>query len=339
MIKEISEQKDTISRAINQDPEEIEKISQILRRGRGIFLIGCGTAGKVCSIGEYFLSHIARTHTNPVVASEFSYYEKFLEPKNLVIAVSQSGETADVIEALEIAKKKKVNILSLTNVESSTVARLSNFCFKINAGPEKAVASTKAATAQMAILLLVSFAVAKKLKEGKRVLIEAASKINDMLNPRYEEYIEKQAKKIFKQENMYIIGKGPNFPLALESAIKIQEVSYIHAEGFAAGELKHGPIALVSNKVPCIVLGDSDEKIQREVLSSAEELKTRGGHIIGISPNNAPVYDIWIRVPDCGLAQHIVNLIPVQILAYYLALLRGLNPDMPRNLAKSVTVK
>jgi len=339
MIKEILEQKETIYRAINQNPQEIEEISQILRRGRGIFLIGCGTASKVCAVGEYFLSQIADIHTNPVVASEFTYYEKFLGKKNLIIAVSQSGETADVIEALEIAKRKKAKILSLTNVPSSTVARLSDFCFKINAGPEQAVASTKAASAQIAILLLVAFAVKNKLKEGRRVLIETASQINDMLNPRYEKYIEKQARKIFKQENMYIIGKGANFPIAMESAIKIQEVSYIHAEGFAAGELKHGPIALVSNKVPCIILGDSDSRVQREVLSNAEELKARGGLIIGIAPQNAPVFDIWIRVPDCGPAQALVNLIPIQILSYYLAVLRGLNPDMPRNLAKSVTVK
>jgi glucosamine--fructose-6-phosphate aminotransferase (isomerizing) len=255
-----------------------------------------------------------------------------------MVVVSQSGETADVLEAMEVAKEKGVQILSLVNVEGSSIQRQSDYSFLINAGPEKAVASTKAATSQLSLLLMIAFAVAGKLEEGRKVLIESASKINDMLNPRYLTYIKAVAEKIYKQENIYIIGKAENYPMALESAIKIQEVSYIHAEGFAAGELKHGPIALIEGGVPCLVLLSKDENYQ-DVISNAIELKSRGGYIIGISPENNQIFDQWIKVPDVNEASSIVNIIPVQILAYYLAVLRGKNPDMPRNLAKSVTVK
>jgi glucosamine--fructose-6-phosphate aminotransferase (isomerizing) len=207
-----------------------------------------------------------------------------------------------------------------------------------NAGLEKAVASTKATTAQLAICTLLAYATVDKLSEGKQLLIETASKINDMLNPRYECHIEELAEKIKDTESIYIIGRGSNYPMALEAAIKLQEVSYIHAEGFAGGELKHGPIALISKNTPCIALVSNNE-CKQEILSNAIEVKARGGYIIGIAPENAEVFDYWIKVPDVGNTSPIVNIIPIQILAYKLAVLRQNNPDMPRNLAKSVTVK
>ena len=173
---------------------------------------------------------------------------------------------------------------------------------------------------------------------GKQSLINTASQINEMLNPRYEEYIMKIAQKIKKVESMYIIGRGSNYPMALEAAIKLQEVSYIHAEGFAGGELKHGPIALISKNTPVIALVANDRN-KKDILSNATEIKARGGYIIGISPEKEEVFDFWIRVPDTGESSPIVNIIPVQILAYQLAVLRQNDPDMPRNLAKSVTVK
>lgn len=338
MIKEIFDQKDTLYRAITQDDEKIQAVAEAMKQARGTFLLGCGTAGKMCQAGEYFLSTIAHRHVNFVPASEFSLYHHFLTDKSLIIAVSQSGETADLLEAIEVAKKKGCQILSLVNVEGSSIQRTSDFSFLINAGPEKAVASTKAATSQLALLLLIAYAAAGKLEEGKRVLLEAASQANDLLNPRYEEHIAALAKKIKKQENAYIIGRAANFPMALESAIKIQEVSYIHAEGFAGGELKHGPIALIHDKVPVIALFGNDE-VKKDLLSNAIEVKSRGAFVIGVGPENNDVFDYWIRVPDVGAAQPILNLLPVQILAYYLAIERGLDPDMPRNLAKSVTVK
>ena len=191
---------------------------------------------------------------------------------------------------------------------------------------------------QAALLLLIAYAIQGKLREGRWALAEVASEINDMLNPRFLTYIKGVAEAIKEHDNLYIIGKAENYPIALEAAIKIQEVSYIHAEGFAAGELKHGPIALISRGTPCISIIANDE-VKQDVLSNTMELKARGGYIIGISPDRHDVFDQWIKVPDVGVASPLVNIIPIQLLAYYLSTLRGLNPDMPRNLAKSVTLK
>lgn len=338
MLKEIMEQKDSILRAINQDTDDIMHIAQTVKNSRGCFLSGCGTAGKVCMAAEYFFSIIAERHVNYAPSSEFPIYHHFLKPESLLIVVSQSGETADVLEAMDAAKSKGAKVLSIVNSEGSTIARQSDFSLHIKAGPEKAVASTKAATAQMALFLLITTAMKGQLQEGRRILAEVASRINDMLNPRFLDYIKEVAEKIQKHENLYIIGKAENYPMALEAAIKIQEVSYVHAEGFAAGELKHGPIALISEGTPCISLVANDE-VKSDVINNTIELKARGAHIIGISPDKHDVFDEWIKVPDVGVASPLVNIIPVQLLAYYLGVLRGLDPDMPRNLAKSVTVK
>jgi len=338
MIKEITEQKDTIARAINQDTEEIKKIANAIKKAYGTYLVGCGTAGKVCHAASYLFSRVAHRHVNVTFGSEFPSYKDFIKKGSLIISVSQSGETADSLEAIEVAKKRGAKVLSIVNVEGSTMDRISDYSIHVKAGPEKAVASTKATTSQMAILTLLAYAVAGKLEEGRKLLIETASKINDMLNPRYEQHILKLAKKIKDFESMYVIGKASNYPMALEAAIKLQEVSYIHAEGFAGGELKHGPIALISKGTPCIVLASNDETY-KEILSNAMEIKSRGGYIIGVGPKNEKIYDFWIKVPDVGNTSPIVNIIPIQILAYQLAVLRKNNPDMPRNLAKSVTVK
>ncbi len=338
MIKEIMEQKDTLNRAINQDPKIIEALAKEIKKAFGTYFIGCGTAGKVGMVGEYLFAKIAKKHINFCFGSEFPNYKDFLTDKTLLVAISQSGETADTLDAMEIAKERKVRVASIVNVENSSIARLSDVVIPIKAGPEKAVASTKATTSQLAILTLLAYACNGGIKNGKQLLINTASQINDMLNPRYENHIMNIAKKIKDVESMYIIGRGINYPIALESAIKLQEVSYIHAEGFAGGELKHGPIALISENTPVIVLVAKDET-EKEILSNAMEIKSRGGYIIGVSPDNHSVFDFWIKVPDANMASPIVNIIPIQILSYQLALLRKNDPDKPRNLAKSVTVK
>lgn len=337
MIKEILEQKETIMKAINQDEREIRRVANEINKAFGVFLTGCGTAGKVCQTGEYVFSNVANKHVNYVVSSEFPNYRNFLTKKTLLITVSQSGETADVLEAVKAAKEKGVKVISLVNVKGSTLDRVSDITFLIKAGPEKAVASTKATTAQLAILYLLAYACAGKLNEGKKLLLETASKINDMLNPRYEEYIKKLAKKICREKNVYIIGKALNYPMALEGAIKIMEVSYIHAQGFAGGELKHGPIALIEKGSPCIVLTANDG--MNNIIGNAMEVRARGGFIIGVGPKRNEVFDYWLKTPDVGLASPIVNIIPVQLLAYHLGVLRGCDIDQPRNLAKSVTVE
>jgi len=338
MIKEIIEQKDTLNRAINQNPEIVDQVASEIKKAKGTYLVGCGTAGKVCMVGQYLFSKISKKHVNFAFGSEFPNHQEFLTDKTLMICVSQSGETADTLEAIEVAKKKGVKVVSIVNGESSTMARISDIVIPIKAGPEKAVASTKATTSQLAILTLLAYACNGGVHEGKQLLINAASQINDMINPRYEDHIMKLAEKIKDVESMYIIGRGMNYPIALESAIKLQEVSYIHAEGFAGGELKHGPIALISDQTPVIALVANDS-MKQEIISNATEVKARGGYIIGIAPENHEVFDYWIRVPDVQDASPIVNIIPVQILSYQLAVLRENDPDMPRNLAKSVTVK
>ena len=338
MLKEIMEQKGSIARAVNQDEEQIETLARAILGAQGTFLVGCGTAAKACMAAEYFFSVIAGHHVNFAPASEFKLYHRFLKPESLLIAVSQSGETADTLEAMKIAKAKGAKVLAIVNTEGSTIAREADFTLHINAGPERAVASTKALTGQMAVLLLIAYAMIGKLPKGRTRLLETAAAINDMLNPRYMQFIEMIAERIQESSDLYIIGKGWNYPMALESAIKIQEVSYVHAEGFAGGELKHGPIALIEKGTPCIALVGNDE-VRTDIISNAIELKARGGFIIGISPERHEVFDEWIKVPDVDTAQAIVNIIPVQVLAYFLAVKRGKDPDMPRNLAKSVTVK
>lgn len=338
MLKEIMDQKLTIASSINQDESQIFRVAEAIKNAKWTFLVWCWTAWKVCHAWMYFFAQISWKHVNSVPASEFPIYHQFLNDKSLLIVVSQSWETADVLEAINVAKKKWVQIIALVNAKWSSIERAADFTLNINAWIEKAVASTKAATSQLSLLLLIAYAVAWKLVEWKQVLVRASSEVNDMLNPRYFDWIKKVADGICKQENAYIIWKWANFPMALESAIKIQEVSYIHAEWFAGWELKHWPIALISSWVPCIVLFSNDET-RGDVISNATELKARWGFIIWVWPVNDQIFDVWIKVPDAESAGPIVNIIPIQILAYFLAVCRWLNPDMPRNLAKSVTVK
>lgn len=338
MLKEIMDQKETITNAINQDDLEIMHVAKEINNAKGIIFIGCGTAARVCHFAEYAFSHIADKHINFIPASEFENYKNFLLPETLIIAISQSGETADVLDALKVAKQKDSKIISIVNVPNSSMTKISDYSFLINAGPEKAVASTKATTSQMSITTLLAYACAGKLREGDRVLVNLAGEINHMLNPRYSEHIKKLAQIIHKKENIFIIGRGLNFPIALESAIKIMEVSYIHAQGFAGGELKHGPIALIEEGVPVIALVGKDNI--EEVISNAVEVKSRGAYVIGIAAENNEAFDYWIKTPSSEeITSPIANLIPIQLLSFYLGILRGHDVDYPKNLAKSVTVK
>ncbi len=334
MIKEIFDQKQSLTAAINHTDQEIKNFISDLQSGNGVYMIACGTAHKVCIAAEYYFSYIAGRKINVVPASEMPAFERFINKKTILFAVSQSGETADILEVLEFGKKRGAKILSITNVESSSIARISDNHLSIHAGKEKAVASTKATTSQMALLLLLAYADNNRLNAGRLVLQDLASNVNDLLNPRYEKYIKSVAETLKDSNNIFIIGRNSLYPIALESAIKIMEVSYIHAQGFAAGEMKHGPIALIEKNSPCIVLGCDNETI-----SNAIELKSRGAKIIGVASENHMIFDQWLKIPSAGTAISIASVLPIQILSYYLATLRGLDPDMPRNLAKSVTVK
>ena len=340
MLKEILEQPNTIRLATMQDEEELNSIANKIKNAYGSFLIGCGTAGYAALAGSYFFSKISRKHINFIVGSEFPSHQYFLTDKSLIIAISQSGETADTLEAVEVAKKKNSKVLGIVNVMGSSLMRYADYPLMTNAGPEICVCSTKAFTSQLSLLLLLAYAINNKLDEGKKLLLKTSEELKKLLDKNYLENIKKLAEKIIKErhQHIYVIGRSFNYSIALEAALKIKEVSYIHAEGFAAGELKHGVIALIEKGTPCIAIVANDEE-KSAMISSATELKARGGFMIGIAPENNPVFNYWIKVPDLGNASPIVNVIPAQLLAYYLAVGLGHDPDKPRNLAKSVTVK
>ncbi len=338
MLKEIMEQPLSLDKAIHQEDAKLEEFARLMKESEHLFFIGCGTAAKMAKLGELYAARVAGKLANTYVGSEFAAYGQFLNKKSTIFAVSQSGETADVLEGLSIAHKEGARILSLLNVVGSSIDRMSQKSLFLNAGPEIAVASTKAATAQIAILILIAYALGKKLADGKHVMRGVVKDIKAWLTPDLSHEIKQIAMRLNAHDDIYIIGRGLNAPLAQEAAIKIQEVSYIHAEGFPGGELKHGPIALIEKGTPIIALIPNDET-RRDMESNTMELRSRGAYVIGIAPEHSKLFDEWIKVPDLGVASPIASIIPIQLLAYHLAVLRGNDPDKPRNLAKSVTVK
>lgn len=338
MLKEILEQAHSLDQAVRQDDTKLTEIVKLIRESQHHFFIGCGTAAKMAKIGELYFAKLAGKLAPTFVGSEFGAYSEFLDKRSLLFAVSQSGETADVLEALTTAKQNGTKIVSLLNVVDSSIDRMSHRSLYINAGPEIAVASTKAATAQIAVLLLLAHFAGGKQAEGKHLLRSAVRDIKAWLAGDIVHETRKVAERLRLATDLYIIGRGISAPVASEAAIKIQEVSYIHAEGFPGGELKHGPIALIGPGTPVIAIIPNDET-KRDMQSNTIELKSRGAYIIGIAPEYDKLFDEWIQVPDLGLASPIASLIPIQLLAYHLSLLKGNDPDKPRNLAKSVTVK
>ena len=337
MLKEIYEQPEIVRNIAQNYGEQINQLVKLIKEARGTFFIGTGTAFNACLAGSYLFSKVAHEHVNCVVGSEFNYLADFINDKSLVIALSQSGETIDVIEPLKMAKQKGAKIAALVNNVGSTIWQMADYKIPLDAGPEMAVASTKAYIAKLSILLLVTFALVGKLNEGRKLLNAAGDEVERLIFEKAENF-RKIAKELAKHEHIFTIGRGLSYQSALEAALKIKEVSYIHTEGLAGGELKHGPIALISKGTPCIVFAPMDETYDA-IISNATEIKTRGGYIIGVSPKNHQVFDRWIRVKDVGVASIIPNVIPSQLFGYYLAVEKGLDPDKPRNLAKSVTVK
>jgi len=338
MLKEILDQKDSIPTTLAISKKEIAAAVRMLKSASKIFMTGCGTAGHMCMGGEYFFIEKAGHATPFVPASEFHKLAPFIDGKSVLITVTQSGETADLLEAIKEAKGRGAKILSLVNVRNSSVERESDLVLPINVGVEKAVASTKAATSQLALLILLAHALGGDEAAARRLFVRAVAGLREWLSPALLKKIEHAAKRFVAREHLYVIGKSLYFPVALEAALKIKEVSYIHAEGLASGELKHGTIALIEKGTPCMVFIANDA-FKNDLLGSASELKARGAFLIGISPEKHPVFDEWIPVPDMKEASPLTHMIAAQIFAYYLSVQRGHNPDMPRNLAKSVTVK
>lgn len=337
MIKEIYEQPKVIRNIINNYSDQILSLSKKVEKAKGTFFIGAGTAYNAGLAGTYLFSKFARLHINTAFASEFNYLEDFLNKRSLVIALSQSGETIDVIEPLARAKRKGSTIAAITNAPGSTIHRMADYKLLLNAGYEKAVASTKAYTAKLSVLSLLTFAMTGKIDEAKSILVKTAMEIERILSDENEK-IKKIALKLNESPNVYVIGRGVSYSSALEASLKIKEVSYMPSEGLAGGELKHGPIALVTKGTPCIVFAPKDETYS-SIISNATEIKTRGGVMIGIAPQNSSAFDYWIEVKDLSFGTYVAQIVVVQLIAYYLALSKSLDPDMPRNLAKSVTVK
>lgn len=338
MLKEIFDQKTVLLDGVRKNYTGIDTVADLIRSSYGTYFIGCGTAAYACLAGTYFFSKIAGRHVNFSVGSEFGYLLDFLTPKSLIMALSQSGETIDILEPLKKAKEKGVAVAALVNVFGSTLHRLADYPIELAAGTEKAVVSTKAFTAKLAHLLLLAYTVAGKKDEAMRLLETTNDAIKDTVSDESLARIKQVAKYCAAKEHAYSIGRGVSYPVALEIALKIKESSYVHAEGFAAGELKHGVIALIEEGTPCIAVLPSDETYPA-TLAGCLEMKARGGKIIGIATKQHPAFDYFLPIADCGIASCIPAAITGQLLGYFIAIEKGLDPDMPRNLAKSVTVK
>lgn len=336
MIKEISEQIQILTQITLEQKQNILNASALIKKAYGTYLIGCGTAFYAALSATYLFSKIARRHINCTVGSEFSYLVDFLKDTSLVIAFSQSGETIDIISSIKKAKEKKTKILAITNVLGSTLYRMADYRLLLNAGPEKCVLATKSFTSKIAFIYLIAHALSGNYDQGVLEIKKAVKQIGHLLDQKNK--IKELAEKLKNKDHIYILGRGVSYPTALESALKIKEVSYIHAEGFAAGELKHGVIALIEKGTPVIIYNPEDETFE-DTLSSAYEVKARGAYTIGVSSKNNKIFDEFIEVENCNDATIIPNVVVAQLLGYYLALSKGFDPDKPRNLAKSVTVK
>jgi glucosamine--fructose-6-phosphate aminotransferase (isomerizing) len=357
MLKEIFEQPTTLRNAIrgrlnyeegtarlnglNLQYEELHLIDRII-------LSACGTAWHAALVGEYMIEDAALIPVEVEYASEFRYRSPIINEGTILFVISQSGETTDTQAALREAKRKGATVLGICNVVGSTIARESDGGVYIHAGPEIGVASTKAFTSQMMVLSLVSLLLGRmrtmSLERGRKI-IDAMYKIPDQVERilKKDEDIKAIAEKYYKKNNFLYLGRGFNFPVALEGALKLKEISYIHAEGYPAAEMKHGPIALIDENMPVVVVGLRG-KVHDKVLSNIAEIKARKGKIIAVATEGddeiADKVDHVIYIPHTlELLTPILSVIPLQLLAYHMAVMRGCNVDQPRNLAKSVTVE
>ncbi len=357
MLKEIFEQPDVLRDAMrgrvqaekgNVHLGGLQDHLQQLLEARRIIITACGTSWHASLIGEYMLEDMLRIPVEVEYASEFRYRNPVLDKESIVIVVSQSGETADTLAALREAKKRRSPVFGICNVVGSTIARETVAGVYVHAGPEIGVASTKAFTAQVTTLVMMTVMMARKKwmsqEEGRRILSELEAipdKISEILK---ENRSIRRIGEIYKNSrNFLYLGRGYNFPVALEGALKMKEISYIHAEGYPAAEMKHGPIALIDENMPVVFIAIKDSTYEK-VISNIEEVKARGGQVIAIASEGdeaiAKKVDHVIYVPETlEFLSPLLTIIPLQLLAYHTAVLRGCNVDQPRNLAKSVTVE
>jgi len=336
-LKEVMEQPETIKSAVLYASGELWPLLSAIKKAQQVYTLGAGSASFAAGEGAYYLRLNNQLPVIELKAYEIKSYAPLFQKNDLLIAVSQSGETADVLEAIGIAKNRGVKIGSIVNMVGSTLSRESDYPYYTRSGPEISVVSTKAFTAQVAWFQLVSAALLGQEKDFKETVQRASQKLCHYSQESFLKKIEALAKRLVKEPHHYILGRDENFYLAHEAAMKIKEISYLHAEAFAAGELKHGVIALINKGTPVfgILSGDKAEA----TLHALAEVKARGAYVIGVSPKPNDLFDFWVQTAETGVIQPIANLIPIQLLGYYLAKIKHLSPDKPRNLAKSVTVK
>jgi len=338
MLKEIMEQAQVLSQIIHQDGKRFTEIALDILRARQVIITACGTSRYAALVGRYLFSRVGKKFCDVVMASEFGYFAGSVDKNTIVIAVSQSGETADVVEGVKAAKDAGAQIISVINRPNSLLADLSHQVIYLNCGSEIAVAATKSFLSQLVIFYLLSFSMVNAFDEAVAKLTSLNSEITRVLDWNKSELI-KLSQQLKDKNDVYYIARGINFAIAAEGALKLKEVSYIHAEGMAAGELKHGTLALIEPGTPVVVICPADYTFP-ETLSNATEAKSRGAYIIGVSDKESNIYDSWVKLPEVDeLLYPMVAVVPLQLLAYYLAINRGCDPDKPRNLAKSVTVK
>jgi len=335
-LKEIHEQQQTIVKSMQQDKKNLEKFCDILTGAKDIYITGSGTSYHSALLAKQIFSK-SKIHVETILSSEFQYSSDLLDENSVLLAISQSGETADVIQSVKSAKVMGAKVLSIVNIPTSSLARLSDSYLEVNCGPEIGVAATKSFTSQIALLYYVADIIGRKsngISSSKELLVNAVSQVLEL-----ESQIERVANQIKGSKDVYILGRSLHFPVCLEGALKIKELSYIHAEGMAAGELKHGPLALIDTNSIVIVIHPNDSTYN-DTLSNIHTIKSRGAKIVGISNKKDSLYDYQITIPTISESLYpLVEVIPLQLLAYYLSICNNANPDYPRNLAKSVTVK
>jgi glucosamine--fructose-6-phosphate aminotransferase (isomerizing) len=334
-LKEIYEQPETVLKAGEKSKDAIEKTAELIKDAKNIYVTGSGTSYNSALIAKQILSKYVKIKAEPVMSSELQFAPDSIEENSIIIAISQSGESADVLDAVKIAKQRNCKIIGIVNLMTSSLAREADIVIGMNCGPEIGVAATKSFTSQLVIL----YKIVQKLSDNSITInFENFSQsiLKILENTTEIQHIAKELKEI---SDIYILGRGINYPIAIETALKLKELTYIHAEGIAGGELKHGPLALMDSSVFVIVINPSDMTYS-DTLTSAREIKARGAKIIGVSDIESDVYDYWIEMPKIDEVLYpISEILPIQLLSYFAALEKDTDPDYPRNLAKSVTVK
>ncbi|MCJ7516111.1 MAG: glutamine--fructose-6-phosphate transaminase (isomerizing) [Dehalococcoidia bacterium] len=338
MLKEIMEQPQTVEAAINQDKELFTKVAMDILRAGQVIVTACGTSRYAALVGRYLFSKVGRKFCDVVMASEFHYFADSVDKNTVVLAVSQSGETLDVIEGVKRARDAGAQIISIVNRPYSQLAEMSHQVINLNCGPELCVAATKSFISQIVVFYLLSFSMVNsfdKAVTNLRGINKKVAKVIEWNNDKLKALSQElKATNVF-----YYIARGINFAIASEGALKLKEIAYVHADGMPAGELKHGTLALIEPGTPLAVICP-DDYTYRETLSNAMEAKSRGAYIIAVSDKNNEIYDFWVKIPKVDeLLYPVITVVPLQLLAYHMAVSRGYDPDRPRNLAKSVTVK